>query len=369
MNRPYKRILVIRFSSIGDILLTTPVLRALKRWDQEAEIHFAVKSEYSPLLCENPTVDEIIPLDPELGISGLLKFALSLRGKYDLLVDLHRSPRSLIIRWLAGARLNLKYPKGVISRFLMIRTGWKAIAMKEPVPERYLKALEPLGITRDEHGIDFPIPDTIQESVLASMVEEAASINISDGFQEKQEHYSYLALAPGARWATKRWLPERFAEVSDTLAEKYDLIPVLLGNTDEKPVSRAVREKMKYAAIDFTGKLDLLETGAVLKIASLLICNDSGMMHMAGALSTPIVAIFGPTTRELGFYPYRTRFEVADSDISCRPCHHIGSNQCPMGHHQCMTDIDAVDVIEFAKRFLDPSDEEVPVPGGYNEVP
>jgi heptosyltransferase-2 len=369
MNRPYKRILVIRFSSVGDILLTTPVLRALKRWDQGAELHFAVKSEYALLLRENPNVDEIIQLDTELGISGFLKYALGLRGKYDLLVDLHRSIRSLIIRRLTGARMNLKYPKGVISRSLMIRTGWKAIAMKEPIPERYLKALEPLEITQDERGIDFPIPETIQESVLASIVEEAASINISKDFKRKQEHDSYLALAPGARWATKRWLPERFAEVSDTLAEKYNLIPVLIGHSDEKSVSRAVKERMKYTAIDFTGKLDLLETGAVLKIARLLICNDSGMMHMAGALSTPIVAIFGPTTRELGFYPYRTRFEVADTDISCRPCHHIGSNQCPKGHHQCMTDVDVVDVIEFAERFLDHGDEGVPEPGGNDEVP
>ncbi len=350
-------ILVARFSSLGDILLTTPVLRALRRWNPEGKIDYIVKSEYEALLRENPNVDNIITWDHSSGISGFLRLVRELRGNYDLLVDLHRSTRSLLLRLGTGAGRRLKYPKGVVSRFIMIHTGWKAIAMKESVPERYLKALAPLGVQADEKGLDLHLPDDARNRVDAILARDAASEHKSEGrtdYVASGEHGRYLAIAPGARWATKRWLPERFADVADRIAATFGLIPVLIGHGDEREISDAVRTAMTSPVIDLTGRLDLLESGAVIETSLLLICNDSGLMHMASALSTPVVAVFGPTTRELGFYPYRAEHEVLSSRISCRPCHHLGSKHCPRGHHRCMTDISAGDVLSAAARFLEP---------------
>jgi heptosyltransferase-2 len=364
MKRSYKKILVIRFSSLGDILLTTPTLRALKRWNPDAEIHFVVKSEYIDLLKHNPNIDGTIAYDPSTGLAGFLKLIRELKGTYDLLIDLHRSTRSLTMRLLSGARRHLRYPKGVVSRHIMIRTGWKAIAMKDPVPERYLKALEPLGISGDDRGIDYLIPEPVREEVREMLREGVGSLELPGWMSRdpKTEHpiFSHFALAPGARWATKRWLPERFAGVADTLAESHGLVPVFIGHRDEIPVTSTVRRHMVHPALDFTGKLDLLETGALLESSNLLISNDSGLMHMASALGTPIVAVFGPTTRELGFYPYRARYRVVGSSISCRPCHHLGGERCPKGHHRCMTEVDVEDVLEAATNLLEPEVAQTP---------
>ena len=153
---------------------------------------------------------------------------------------------------------------------------------------------------------------------------------------------------------TKRWLPERFAQVADPISGRSHLLPVLIGHRQDLDVVQEVRGRMRRPLLDLTGRLGLLETGALIDRSQLLLCNDSGLMHMAAALSTPIVAVFGPTTRELGFYPYRSEAEILASDLPCRPCHHLGSARCPKGHHRCMKDVTAGEVIEAAMRIMDP---------------
>jgi heptosyltransferase-2 len=349
MEYPVTKILIIRFSSIGDILLTTPALRALRRWSPEAEIHFVLKREFADLLQENPNIDRIVPWDPSTGPAGLFRLGGQLRGHYDLVVDLHRSLRSILLRTLVGATRRVTYPKGVVRRFLMIRTGRREFAMKEPIPERYLLAIEPLGAVGDGEGIDFPISDEARERAIALLMDASKDANIDS--EVEMGCRPYLAIAPGAKWATKRWLPERFAEVADRLADRFGLVPVLLGHRDEEEITGAVRDEMKHPVIDLTGRLDLPKTGAVLAMSRLLICNDSGVMHMAAALCTPLVAVFGPTTRELGFIPYRAEHRLIGSDIPCRPCHHLGGERCPKGHHRCMTDVTVEEVVEAASAY------------------
>jgi heptosyltransferase-2 len=358
MVRSYDRIVVIRLSSLGDILLTTPALRALKQSNPNGELDVVVKTEYADLLKGNPNIDRIITVDTTTGLPGLINFSLKLRGRYDLVVDLHRSTRSFVMRYIIGAARILKYPKGVVGRTIMVWTGWKSIAMREEIPERYLKALAPLGIAGDDRGIDITIPATIRERIRSLLNEEISSTD-SNGWPVRDKEmvdgeYSFFAIEPGARWATKRWLPERFAEVADSLADDHCLVPVMIGDRDERSISESVRNYMKSPVIDLTGRMNLLETGAVIERSKVLISNDSGLMHMASGLSTPIVAIFGPTTRELGFFPYRARYRVIESTLSCRPCHHLGGDRCPKGHHRCMTEVGAREVIEAATALLEP---------------
>jgi heptosyltransferase-2 len=364
MEPPYKKILVIRLGSLGDILLATPVLRAIKRRNQESEVHFLLKSAYADLLVCNENVDEIIRLDSSTGLGGLMGLARRLRGRYDLLVDLHRSLRSFVLRSFIGATRTLKYPKGVLRRTLMIQTGWKAASLKNPIPERYLMALEPMGIEPDGEGLDLVIPDTIRSEVDSILERETgpstSTCPIMVPHSAKEGPGSYFSIAPGARWATKRWLPERFARVADILAERYRLVPILIGDHQDQPLSLSIVRGMNSPAIDMSGKLGLLETGSVIERSRLLVCNDSGLMHMAAALSTPIVAVFGPTTRELGFYPYHATSEVVSSDIPCRPCHHIGSDKCPLGHHMCMQEVTVEEVVEAASRLMEPAGDMVP---------
>jgi heptosyltransferase-2 len=133
------------------------------------------------------------------------------------------------------------------------------------------------------------------------------------------------------------------------LAERLGLTTVLLGGPDDAPITDAVRDAMKGPVLDLAGRLDLPETGAILARSALLLSNDSGIMHMATAFSTPVVAVFGPTTRELGFYPYRAVHRVIGAEIGCRPCHPIGGVRCPRGHHRCMTAVPVEEVVEAAE--------------------
>ena len=158
-----------------------------------------------------------------------------------------------------------------------------------------------------------------------------------------------LAIAPGARWPTKRWPAERFAAVAQELARERGAVVVILGGPDEAHLASALCDNLEVPAINVAGSLSLMHSAALLSRCRLLISNDSGLMHMATAVRVPVVAIFGPTVQEFGFYPFQARAEVVSEPLSCRPCSTKGSLRCPRGHHACMQDISTARVLAAAR--------------------
>ena len=157
-----------------------------------------------------------------------------------------------------------------------------------------------------------------------------------------------LAVAPGARWPTKRWPVERFAAVAQELAQARQAAVVLLGGSEDIALAHELCRRLRVPVLDSTGKLSLLHTAALLQQCHLLLSNDSGLMHMATALRVPVVAIFGPTVQEFGFYPFQARAQVVSAELPCRPCSTKGSTRCPRGHHHCMQQVTVAQVCTAA---------------------
>jgi heptosyltransferase-2 len=160
-----------------------------------------------------------------------------------------------------------------------------------------------------------------------------------------------FAVAPGARWATKRWPVARFASVAQTLAQAQQAAVVVLGSAEDSQLAQQLCQQLSVPVLNSTGKLSLMHTAALLQQCRLLLSNDSGLMHMAAALRVPVVAIFGPTVQEFGFYPFKASAEVVSAALACRPCSTKGSMRCPRGHHQCMQQVTAADVLTAASKI------------------
>ena len=332
-----RRVLLIRLSSLGDILLMTPLLNLLRAACPQAQIDVLVKAEYRDLLRAHPAVARLLTYDSR---QSVLQMVRSLRADcYDLALDLHCTPRSqLLLRGLRAQR-KLTYNKRVLRRALLVRLGWNTLRRMTPVPELYAAPLRRLGLTG---RLDAPTMHLDPESTEAMQALIARSLPAAP-------NQPLLAVAPGARWATKRWPVDRFAAAAQELAREKQAAVVILGSPDEAKLARTLADRLDVPVINGAGTLSLMHNAALLNRCRLLISNDSGLMHMATALQVPVVAIFGPTVQEFGFYPFQARAEVVSEPLSCRPCSTKGSRRCPRGHHACMQDISSARVLAAAR--------------------
>ena len=194
-------------------------------------------------------------------------------------------------------------------------------------------------------GITAPLPPL--EMHLTAESQEAMQAYLQQELPESLGR-PLLAVAPGARWSTKRWPVERFAAVAQELAQAQQATVVVLGSAEERRLAQELCQRLSVPVLNSTGKLSLMHTAALLQQCQLLLSNDSGLMHMATALRVPVVAIFGPTVQEFGFYPFKACAQVISAEITCRPCSTKGSRRCPRGHHQCMQQVTVAQVCTAA---------------------
>jgi len=330
------RILVIRLSSLGDILLTTPVLRVLREHCPAARIDFLTKAVYQDVLRANPCVDRLLLLEPQQGLKETLHRLRQTR--YDIVVDLQRTLRSCLLYRGLLAQRKLAYTKRTVRRALLVHLGWNTLRAMTPVPELYMAPLRCLGITA-------PLPPL--EMHLTAESQEAMQAYLQQALPEGLAR-PLLAVAPGARWSTKRWPVERFAAVTHELAQTQGAAVVVLGSAEDTQLAQELCQRLSVPVLNSTGKLSLMHTAALLQQCHLLLSNDSGLMHMATALRVPVVAIFGPTVQEFGFYPFKACAQVISAEITCRPCSTKGSRRCPRGHHQCMQQVTVAQVCTAA---------------------
>lgn len=319
------KILVLRFSSIGDIILTSPVVRCLKQ-QTGATVHFLSKQAFLPILDSNPYIDRVFTFQKKVSeVIPALK-----AEKYDVVIDLHRNLRSL---WLKTdlARPSRTFDKLNFEKWLLVNFKINRLPPVHIV-ERYMAAVAPLGAHYDGKGLDFFIPDG------------------KDWRNSPQAHRiptgTYIAFVIGATHATKRLPEEKIVAVCSHMQQEV----VLLGGKSEAETGRRVAAAAGMHVIDLCGQLSLYESASVVRDAVGVITHDTGLMHVAAAFQKPVVSVWGNTIPEFGMYPFyptgmnrNTSLEVPG--LSCRPCSKIGYDKCPKGHFACMHSIPVENIV------------------------
>ncbi len=287
------RILCVRFSSIGDVLLTTPLVRALHRRHPEAELYFVTKGAMAPLVVENPHLTQVIELEP-----------------HERIIDLARRLRPLGATCEAGPRLLQRELSGGVRDGRAQLGGELAIVR---APER-----------------DEAVTQVLELHCQRSPVPRRPAFGRVRGLDRRP----FAALAPGAAHATKRW-PTRHWRALAAQLENLGYGLVALGGPDDRELAAELGPAVANTAGEFT----LQETGACLARARVLVSGDTGVMHMATGVGTRVVALFGPTVEPFGFFPYTKQAAVLKLDLDCRPCSAMGTERCPLGHHRCLEEI------------------------------
>ncbi len=310
------KILILRFSSIGDIVLTTPVIRCLKQQLEGVEIHYCTKRRYQELIAHNPYIDKCYYLDDSLNqLIGQLH-----SERYDFIIDLHNNLRTSLIKHRLGKRA-FTVDKINIQKWLYVQ--FKANVMPSVhIVDRYMDTVKWLGVINDGQGLDYFIPDD----------EHLCANDIPYTHQS-----SYVAYALGGQHATKHLPVDRMIE----LCRKIGGPIILLGNQHDRETGEVVRSELGDDLIfNACGLFTLNQSASLVRQAQVVFSHDTGLMHIAAAFKKPIVSIWGSTTPQLGMYPYKTRHLIVENtNLSCRPCSKIGHERCPLGHFKCMNDL------------------------------
>ena len=322
------KILIIRLSSIGDILLSTPFVRQVRQAFPNAVIDFILKSTYQDLLRANPNIDSLIVLDTEQGIRGLNRIRQGIKsGKYTYIFDLHNNIRSKYLRRGIKAVYKNTIRKDKIKQIGLVYFKKNRYETILSIPDRYLETGRAVGICDDGLGLDIYWDHGNEQSLKKLLEREGISLS-----------EPYICVAPGASFFTKRWPLEYFEKLLSLIQREFHLPCIIIGGDDVAPLGMQLERSA--GTFDLSGKTSFLETAIVLSRSRMLVSNDSGLMHMASAVKTPVIAIYGSSVKELGFYPFRSRHKIIEvKGLKCRPCSHIGRQNCPKKHFKCMRDI------------------------------
>lgn len=341
MDSNYK-FLIIRFSSIGDVILTTPLIRCLHAKYPGVQVDFLVKKEFAVVLSNNPHLSNVITFNKNAGKGELSRIRqLVKQNNYTHIFDIQRNIRSILLAMGSGANVS-GFSKKLVARDLLIRFGKNIYTEIKPVYLRYFESAAILGVAYDGNGTEV-FPDATEKSKVTDILKQN---NVSSGTP-------ILIIAPGAQWENKRWTVDGYATASDTFCVKTGAFPVLVGGPGDVEICNRVQSLMKTPSLNLAGKLSLMGSASLLGMAKMVYTNDTGMLHMAQAMKTAVVAIYGPTTRELGFFPLPENSRVAEIDISCRPCTQKGLHSCPKKHFRCMNDLKPKMVSDLAAELFE----------------
>lgn len=327
-----KKILLIRFSSIGDIVLTTPVIRALKT-QLNCQIHILTKETYRSIFDTSPYVDLVHAFREKLDeVIPQLR-----REDFDFIVDLHKNLRSLQIK-RALKKPSASFPKVNIEKWLMVNFKINRLPQQHIV-DRYFQAVESLGVKNDGKGLDYFIPE-----------KNYADLNDYPLLKKKP----FVAFAVGGKHYTKIFPAQKSAAIISRLQHPV----VLLGGKEDRETAEQIKELCSHDRVmNACGRLNLHQSSSLIRQAALVITNDTGLMHIAAAFKKPVIGIWGNTIPEFGMYPYEPGEEykvvIAQvENLKCRPCSKIGYKKCPKGHFKCMMNQDEDFIVQEAQRLL-----------------
>jgi heptosyltransferase-2 len=333
------RVLLVRFGSLGDVVLTLAAAAALRAVRPEARTTYLVKAEYAALVEGQAGVDEVWTLGagPDRGPAGLgeLRRRVAAAG-FDAGVDWQTSPRSRAL--LAAVPRVFRWRAGRLARRRWVSLRWTRPAPLRPAWLRYLDALVPLGV--DPAGA---APPSYRPPVAA----QAAAAAFFAAWDQAAGASPVVALAPGARWATKRWPASSYAAVAAVLRARGERV-LWVGDAADRERFESERGLGSARADDpgqrwFAG--DLAATAAALARTRVVAANDSGLLHLAAAAGRPVVAVVASTHPALGFAPAGEGHAVLVRDLPCQPCTLHGRERCPLGHHRCARDIAPAEVL------------------------
>lgn len=324
------KVLIVRFSSIGDIVLTTPVIRCLKSQIPNVEIHYLTKASFKIILENNPHINRLWTINKSIDevVSALKK------EKFDYLIDLHHNVRTLSLKWKLGVKA-YSFDKLNVQK-------WKLVKFQTPmkyvghVVDRYMETVKALGVQNDHLPCDYVIPETDEIELRFYGLEPE----------------NYIAVAIGAQFETKQLPVSKLIEV---LKDQELPIVILGGKQDE---ARAAEIAAVIPCIDMTGKLNLNSSAYVAKNAAVLLTNDTGLMHIAACFEgARIVSVWGNTVPEFGMYAYmpqhKDHYSIHEvKGLDCRPCSKIGFHECPKGHFKCMMKQDTNEIANAIRRFI-----------------
>lgn len=317
-----QRILIIRFSSIGDIVLCSPVVRVLRAKFPLADIRFVTKPQYAELVEPNPHLNRVHYLN-----NGLMALASELRAfNPDLVVDLHHNLRTRILRTLVGGKW-LAFRKLNVEKWLKVNLKVDRLPAVHVV-DRYLDTLKPLGITGDGKGLDFFFPTDF----------EKRTDFLPLGEMPQAEGFGYVAVVIAAKFKTKQLPEHKLVELCNGLKRPI----VLIGGPEDIALAEAIQSQTTTPIYNVCGTLSLAGSAWLVKEAEAVITHDTGMMHIAAAFNKRIISIWGNTIPAFGMCPYLpdggNSFISEVNGLNCRPCSKIGHSACPKRHFRCMND-------------------------------
>jgi heptosyltransferase-2 len=338
---PILRIAVIRFSSLGDVLCTGPAVRGLHRTFPEAEIVFITNPHYRDLAAALPGVTRVAVVERRGGKFAQDKDRVVWEGPWDRVADLQGSQKSRrLAREMKPVQSVTDTPPRI--RRGLLQTTRIKLGSFPSVPERMLGRMKKWGVEDDGASLRVDIP-------------VSARGRVDDRYGDKLN--GAIALVPGAKHRTKRWPERHWAELVRSLPPEEMIVVVGAEGEMPKQMDAALKGRAKRG-MDLTGETTPMELASILNRASVVISGDTGPMHLAVAVQTPVVAMFGPTVREFGFYPFRARAEVLEQDIWCRPCSAHGGPRCPLGHHRCLEEITPEEVVMAMERVRTTGDKD-----------
>lgn len=347
-----RNILIIKPSSLGDIVHALPVLHGLRAKYPEAHIAWLVGTGFAPLLDGHPKIDELIRFDrarfgrmwrsPAIFVEFWRLVAEIRRRRFDLVVDLQGLIRSGLMAWLSGGwSVGFAEAREFAWAFYSRRVRPAAAAVH--AVEKNLAVAAACGVTIKTPEFDLAVTEAERTSARALLAENGLG----------RPDAAFLAVLPGARWASKQWPAARFAELIDRLAAEGRPRCVLLGAPSERWIAEAIVEACKSPPVDLVGRTNLRQLTAVLELSEQVICLDSGPMHIAAALGKPLVALFGPTNPQRTG-PYSASARVVTHAVPCAPCYR---RVCPLGHHDCLV---RLDIAPVADKLEKPRETQTP---------
>ncbi|HJS55028.1 MAG TPA: glycosyltransferase family 9 protein [Chitinophagaceae bacterium] len=326
------KFLIIRFSSIGDIVLTTPVIRCLKKQLPGSEVHFLTRQSFATIVESNPFLDKVHSLAHSW---ETLVHELK-QENYDYIIDLHHNLRTLRLKRDLGIK-SFSFNKLNVQKWMYTNLKWNLMPAIHIV-DRYLKTVESFGVVNDGEGLDYFIPakdEVKQKDIPAS------------------HQAGYIGLAIGAAHYTKKLPVDKLKE----LGSKIDHPIILLGGKEDNENAKQIASVDPVKIYNACGKFNLNESADLVRKSKLLITHDTGLMHIAAAFKKRIISVWGNTVPEFGMYPYYGNFQIQNSrfeiyGLRCRPCSKIGYRKCPRGHFKCMKQISMDAISEKAREFL-----------------
>lgn len=320
-----KSILIVRLSSLGDVLLTTPLLRVLKKKYPAAQVDFIVKLEYASLVSGSPHLNRVIHFVKET--AGELNQQV-IAADYDMIIDLQNNPRSRRLTTGTFAQI-FRFPKHSIKKWMLVNFKINKLDGLPPIPERYISSVP--GLEPDGLGLEFHFT--------------RVAVPLEKGGR-------YIAVCPGSKHFTKMWGEDHFIELNKLLLND-GFTPILLGGKDDAALCSRIASAAP-GTVNLAGDHPIEFAATALTFCLASVCNDSGLMHLSCSVQVPVLVFFGSTVRHFGFIPYKNRSVIMENNsLGCRPCSHIGRSSCPKGHFLCMTELKPADALKHVKELLE----------------